>query len=310
MSEGFIRCPRCGNENPADSFSCNFCGKRLRIEKIENLRFFRRIEEEWTNPNPWYLNIYYLFKDPPKAFFDINHKRNQAPGYLILLINTLLWGLMGLAYLSHFRFVSIDDEPINPSSILLFPYGLGMFLTFLLFGFIFQLIFYIVLILLFTIGANYAVGFSRKLEERFGKEKEEKYKQSEMSPFSIYKSGVLLQKQEAYKYKMLMCAFAPFLLINTIKIFIILAAFPTVEVDISSDNFDQSVFNAMFKSPTWAVMDVIDALTIAIWVPILMTLAIRELSNSSTFRVLISSLIIGVLVAIFFYFIRPTLFGF
>ena len=130
-----------------------------------------------------------------------------------------------------------------------------------------------------------------------------------MSPFSIYKSGTLLQKQAAYKYKMLMCAFAPFLLVNTIKILIILIAFPTVDVDISSSDFDESVFNAMFRSPVWAVLDVIDAITIAIWVPILMTLAIRELGNTSTTRVLISSLAIGITVSIIFYFLRPTLFG-
>ncbi|MCK4779242.1 MAG: hypothetical protein KAT57_03600, partial [Candidatus Lokiarchaeota archaeon] len=61
--------------------------------------------------------------------------------------------------------------------------------------------------------------------------------------------------------------------------------------------------------PTWAILDIIDAITIAAWVPILMTLAIRELSNSSTTRVLIPTIIIGVIVAILFYFLRPTLFG-
>lgn len=313
MAESFIRCPRCGNENRAEIFSCSFCGKRLRIEKIESLQYFKkifqRIESEWIAPNPWYLNIIYLFIDPSRAFWDINHKRFRAPGYYILFFNSILWGLMGLAFLSHFRFVSVDGDPINPYSASLFPYGLAMFLTFLIFGFLFQAVFYVILIWLFTFGANYAVGFSEKLEDRFGKERKEKYKESEMSPFSIYKSGTLLQKQAAYKYKMLMCAFAPFLLVNTIKILIILIAFPTVDVDISSSDFDESVFNAMFRSPVWAVLDVIDALTIAIWVPILMTLAIRELGNTSTTRVLISSLAIGITVSIFFYFLRPTLFG-
>ena len=313
MSEAFLRCPRCGNENRAESFSCSFCGKRLRIEKIESIQYFQkifqRIESEWIAPNPWYLNIIYLFIDPSRAFWDINHKRSNSPGYYILLFNSILWGLMGLALLSHFRFVSIDEKPINPYSISLFPIGLTMFLAFLIFGFLFQTIFYVILIWLFTLGANYAVGFSEKLEDRFSKDKKDKFKESEISPFSIYKSGTLLQKQQAYKYKMLMCAFAPFLLINTVKILIILIAFPTVEVDISKDELDQSIFNAMFRSPVWAALDIIDALTIAIWIPILMTIAIRELGNTSTTRVLISSLSIGIIVAIFFYFLRPTLFG-
>lgn len=311
-----IRCSRCGNENRSDSFSCSFCGQRLRIEKIENLtifgvQFFRRVEREWVNPYPWFLNIYYLFRDPAVAFHDINRKRSAAPGYRIVLINALLWGLMGLAFFSHFRIVSIDGKKIDPFSFWLFWYGLSMFITFLIFGLIFQIVFYFILTWLFIKGANYAVGFSERLETRFSglSEEKEKYSESEMSPFSIYKGGTLLQKQQAHKYKMLFCAFAPFLLINVIKIFIILIAFPTINIEVSSDKFNANIFNKMFSSPVWAVLHIMDALTIAIWVPILMALAIRELSNSSTFRVLISSLIVGIIAAIFFYFLRPTLFG-
>ena len=140
---------------------------------ISAKQFLQRIEREWVKPNPWYINIIYLFIDPSRAFWDINHKRSRAPGYYILLFNSLLWGLMGLAFLSHFRFVSIDGEPISPYSASLFPYGLAMFLTFLIFGFLFQAVFYLILIWLFTFAANYAVGFSEKLEDRFGKEKKE-----------------------------------------------------------------------------------------------------------------------------------------
>ena len=163
---------------------------------------------------------------------------------------------------------------------------------------------------MFSKGANYAVGFSERLETRFGgdKEKKEFLKKTEMSPFSIYKGGTLLQTQQAYKYKMLFCAFAPLLLINIVKILVILVAFPNISVDTETE-LPLDIFSRIFNSPVWAVLDVIDALTIAIWVPILMALAIRDLSNSSTLRVLISSLIIGTIVAILFYFLRPTLFG-
>ena len=292
------RCPRCGNENPADSFVCSFCGNRLKLEFIESLFLFRRIEEIWISPLPWYMKIYYLFRDPPRAFHDINHKRSAAPGYLILLLNSLLWGLMGLAFISHFIF-----QPISTG----FIFALSFFIVFFIFGLIFNFIFYTILTWLFIKGANYSVGFSERLETRFGGEKEvkEKYKKSEMSPFSIYKGGTLLQKQEAHKYKMLFCAYAPLLLINAIKILIILVAFPTVKIQTEGD----VSLTKIFQSPIWAVLDVMDALTIAIWVPILMTLAIRDLSNSSTLRVLISSLIIGGIVAVIVYFLRPTLFG-
>ncbi|MFX1503968.1 MAG: hypothetical protein ACFFDH_23600, partial [Promethearchaeota archaeon] len=63
------------------------------------------------------------------------------------------------------------------------------------------------------------------------------------------------------------------------------------------------------NASTWTTLDIIDALVIATWVPILITLAIRELSNSSTTRVLIATIVIGVIVAILFYFLRPTIFG-
>ena len=302
----FQRCPRCGNENSADSFACNFCGFRLKTERIENIRFFRRHEAEWTNPFPWYLKILYLFINPPKAFWDINHKRTKAPGGLILLFSSLLYGLMGLAFISHFTFPGI--EAYSPTQFLM---NLSFFLSFFIFGICFQAIFFAILIWLFTKGANYAVGFSQRLETRFGgvKEDRDKYQQADISPFSIYKGGTMLQLEASHKFSMMLCAFSPFLLVNAIKALIVLIGFPPVTVpDFSSTNI-AVVLDQIFNSGTWAVLDVIDALTIAIWVPILMTLSIRELSNSSTTRVLISTIIVGVIVAIVFYFLRPTLFG-
>jgi len=299
----FQRCPRCGNENTADSFACNFCGFRLKVEKIETIRFFRRYEAEWTRPYPWYMKIFYLFVNAPKAFHDINHKRSKAPGWLILLFCSLLYGLMGLAFLSHFNFTSVP--PLSP---ILFLYYLAFFASFFVFGFCFQLILFWFLIWLFSKGANYAVGFTEKLETRFGglKEEKEKYKEIDVSPFSIYKGGTMLQLEGAYKFKMLLCAFAPFLLINTIKILIVLFGFPNTDV---ASPFDPTVFDLLLSSGTWIALDIIDALTVSIWIPILMTLAIRELSNSSTTRVLIPTIIIGVIVAILFYILRPTIFG-
>lgn len=302
--EATLRCPRCGNENSSDSFSCSFCGKRLRIEKIENVSIFKRIEKEWIRPEPFYMNIYWLFLRPNYAFWDINHRRRSAPGYIIIFLNSLLWGLMGIAFLSHYTF--------TPFSTTLFFYVLYFFIVFFILGFIFQMLLFTILIWFFTKGANYAVDFSSRMESRFGGEKEMKKKElekSQMSPFSIYKGGTLLQKQQAHKYKMLYCAFAPYLLINVIKIFIIIIAFPTVRVKIEGGAADPSLFQGMFNSPVWAVLDVIDALTLAIWVPILMAIGIRELSNSSTFRVLISSFAIGIITSIFVYWLRPTLFG-
>ena len=302
----FQRCPRCGNENSAESFACNFCGFRLKIERIEKFRLFRRYETEWVAPYPWYIKILYLFVNAPKAFFDINHKRSKAPGWLILLFSSLLYGLMGLAFLSHFNFAGLSIFSLE-----LVMFNLSFFIAFFVFGFSFQLIYFAILIWLFTKGANYAVGFSDRLEKRFGaqKEQKEKYRAADISPFSIYKGGTMLQLEGSYKFQMMLCAFAPFLLINSIKILIVLFGFRPVNIEILDINEITNNMAQMFNAPTWAVLDIIDALTIATWVPILMTLAIRELSNSSTTRVLIPTIIIGVVVAILFYFLRPTLFG-
>ncbi len=302
----FQRCPRCGNENTSDSFACNFCGFRLKIERIETVGFFRRYEAEWVSPAPWYLRILWLFIRPNKAFHDINHKRSKAPGGLILLFSSLLYGVMGLAFFSHFSFPGIEVF-----SFYQFVFSLSFFISFFIFGIISQLIFFAILIWLFTKGANYAVGFSQRLETRFGglKETQEKYKEAEISPFSIYKGGTMLQLEASHKFKMMLCAFSPFILVNAIKALIALVGFPSVAVPDFTIASIAGVLDQIFSSGTWAILDVLDALTIAIWVPILMTLAIRELSNSSTTRVLIPTIIIGVIIAILIYFLRPTLFG-
>lgn len=290
------RCPRCGNDNREDSYVCAFCGKRLRFERIENFSIFKRIEAEWLSPDKWYIQLIWLFIKPNMAFWSINHRRKKSPGYYILSFNALLFGLMGLAFFSH---VIIN----SPASFL---YSMSVFVAFLLFGFVYYFLFGIVLIWLFTKGANYAVNFSERLESRFGgvEEEKEKYSEAEMSPFSIYKGGTLHQ-QQAYKYKMMFCAFAPFLLTTLIQILIVLVAFPSIFLDVTLP-LDPNIFNAFFNSPTWTVLHLIDALVIAVWVPILISIAIRELSNSSTTRVLLSSLTIGIIIAILFYFLRPT----
>ncbi|MHA1473372.1 MAG: hypothetical protein ACTSQW_09780, partial [Promethearchaeota archaeon] len=219
---------------------------------------------------------------------------------LILLFNALLYGLMGLAFFSHINITSIP-----PLTLGRFFIDLAVFIAFFVFGFLFFIIFASILIWIFSRGANIAVDFSERLESRFGdkKDESEKYSEAEMSPFSIYKGGTLHQ-QQASKFKMMLTAFAPYLLINAIEILIILIGLPTINIP-NIPSFVTS--NApLFNAPVWTILHLIEGLTIAIWVPILIALSIRELSNSSTFRVLISSLIIGIIVAVLFYFLRPT----
>jgi len=295
------RCPRCGNDNRIDSYVCAFCGKRLRIEKIENFSFFKRIEDEWTNPVPWYLLILWLLIKPNEAFWNINHKRKSSPGYKILLFNSILYGLMGLALFSH-----VHIQNLTPFDFISFFFNIAVFFAFFGFGFAFFSIFGFVLIWLFSKGANVTVDFSERLENRFGAKQEEqiKYREAEMSPFSIYKGGTLHQ-QQAFKFKMMFSAFVPFLIIIPFQIIIILIGIPNVTIP-DFFSFTSSLLTPIFNSPTWTTLHLIEALTIAIWIPILTSLAIRELSNSSTIRVLISSIAIGTIIAVLFYFLRPT----
>ena len=297
------RCPRCGNENRGTNFACTFCGKRLRIESVERLFFFRRIEDEWAAPYSFFRKLYYLFTNCPRAFWDINHARKKSPGNKIFFLISLIYGFMGLALFSHLNvphLLPILNQFLVP--------WMG-FLAFFLFGLFYHFMLFRILIWMFSKGANYAVGFSGRLESRFGKDKEEveKFSESEMSPFSIYKGGVL-QQQQAYKQKMLLCAFTPFIVIYLIEIIIILVAFP---YGIPMDDTPEG-FPLLFEgySAVWALLYALEALTMMIWVPSLMAIAIRELSNSSTFRLLIPSYLIGILVGIFYYFLRPPFIAF
>ncbi len=298
---GANRCPRCGNDNRIDSFVCAFCGKRLRVERIENFSIFKRIEEDFTSPARWYVLILWLFTKPNRAFWSINHKRKKAPAYKIMLFNALLYGLMGLALFSRINILTMP-----PLSIYRFYIDLAAFIAFFTFGFAVYLIGGVLSIWIFSRGANIAVDFSERLESRFGKEGEdkEKYSEAEMSPFSIYKGGTLHQ-QQAKKYTMMLCAFAPYLLIMAVKIVIILIGMPTITIP-DMVSLVSPFSDPYFTSPVWIVLDVIDAFTIGVWVPILISLSIRELSNSSTFRVLVSSLAIGIIIAVLLYFLRPT----
>jgi hypothetical protein len=297
------RCPRCGNENRKDSYQCSFCGFRLREEKIEEFYLFKRIEREFDAPFPWYMKIYYLLTNPALAFWDINHKRDKSPGLLIYVFSSILYGLIGAAFFFHYQISAIQDTAEIGFTVQFF-YGLSFFTAFLLFGFIYQLILFAFLIWIFGRGANLAVNFSERLESRFGELEEEapKYRKAEMSPFSVYRGGVL-QQQASHKFKMLLAAFTPFLIINTIKVFVVLLGLPNIQLLIPGDS-PSTLFDELFNHPVWLVLDILDFITVAIWVPILMTVAIRELSNSSTYRVLMSSLSVGLIVGFFLFLLR------
>jgi hypothetical protein len=306
------RCPRCGNEVRSDSYTCAFCGKRLRVELIERTPIFRRIEEEWYAPASFFKKLLYLFINPPRAFWEINHERKNSPGSLIVLFSSIAWGLIGLSIFIHMNFAALFSTfPQEFRLLTVFFYTLMIFLFFFLFGYIFQKLFFTLLIWLYTKGANYAVNYSERLEQRFGAGAQEKtdYEERQLSPFSIYRGGTLLQTQKAYRKKMMMSAFAPFLIINLIKALLLTIALPNVAI--TNFSLIESALTTILDPDlaVWAVCDFLDFLTLAIWVPYLITISIRELANSGTWRVLISSYIISIFAAVLLFLLRPTILG-
>ncbi len=306
------RCPRCGNEVRSDSYSCAFCGKRLRVEFIEQTPIFQRIEREWYAPFSFYKKLMYLFINPPLAMWDINHKRQESPGKRILLFSSLAWGLIGLAIYSHITFgSSLVSFGGMVGNLLKLLSGFLFFLFFFLFGYIFQNIFFSILIKLYTKGADYAVNYSERLEQRFGLgggEGGKSFDEKDLSPFSIYRGGVLLQTQRAYRKEMMLSAFAPYLVVNLVKALLLFIMLPNVSVasGVTSTTISMLVSSDML---VWKIVHLIDFLTLAIWVPYLVSICIRELSNSGTWKVLVSSIIISVLAGFIFYLLRPTLLG-
>jgi hypothetical protein len=270
------------------------------------------VESEWYAPYSFFKKLFYLFINPPKAFWDINHDRKKSPGSLIVLFSSLAWGLIGLSIFLHINLASLFSRyPWDIRLGMVFFNGLLIFLFFFLFGYIFQKLFFTLLIWLYTKGANYAVDYSERLEQRFGTRAQERpdYEERHLSPFSIYRGGTLLQTQKAYRKKMMMSAFAPFLIINLIKAILLAIALPNVVV---SDFSALTTAYAAILDPNlgvWKVCHFLDFLTLAIWVPYLITISIRELANSGTWRVLVSSYIISILAGIIFYLMRPTLLG-
>ena len=147
---GANRCPRCGNDNRLDSYVCAFCGKRLRVERIENFSVFKRIEEDFTSPARWYVIILWLFIKPNRAFWSINHKRKKAPTYKLALFYALLYGLMGLTFFSRINIISVP-----PWSTSRFYVDLSAFIAFFAFGFLTYLVSGVILISLMLIPSSF-----------------------------------------------------------------------------------------------------------------------------------------------------------
>ena len=64
-------------------------------------------------------------------------------------------------------------------------------------------------------------------------------------------------------------------------------------LDITEANLEE-----FFNSPVWGIIDWVYVVFIIGWVPILMAIALRDIANSSTIRVYLSSVIISVILCV------------
>ena len=241
--------------------------------------------------------------DPSRAFWDITHYKEGSIGsFKIYLLSALLFGLFGLASFSH-----IQMEWLNLWAV--FFHGLAIFMMFFLFGFIFFTLFYFISIKFFSFGANQSINLSKQLELRYGTRKKEEgddKTQSQKAAAGIYISDVpeyLTRKSK--KTAIMLYAFAPMLLALGLSAIIAWIALPQVPATgpLSITPANLEIF---FSSPVWGIIDWVYVIFMIGWVPILMAIALRDIANSSTVRVYISSVIVSVILCWLFYFLRPT----
>jgi succinate dehydrogenase hydrophobic anchor subunit len=143
----------------------------------------------------------------------------------------------------------------------------------------------------------------------------DKKSKDQATPSTTTKSDIKdhLTPKQPGKTKVMLYAFAPFILTNLLSTLILLIGLPSVTVANTSlfgSNQRAALTTLMapiFSSSVWAVVDVLQIITLAIWIPICMSIALRDLANTSTTKLLIGCIVMGILISYMFYFLRPTL---
>lgn len=294
-----MRCPKCGNDVSKDDFVCVYCGAKLREERIESIGLFRRLEEEWVEPDPRWKRLINVIINPSRAFWDVTHYRKKVGGGLVYLLTAMAFGLNGLAVFVHLDF----------SGYLWYMrmlYGLQFFLIFGLFGLFFYMLFYWFGSKLFRWGADYSIDLSRQLELRYdeGDDEEEDEEEQEKTRAQLEAEGEYifelpdyLKSEKSKKGSIMRLAYMPVVVGLLISALILLIFLPSTTPGNVGD---------MSTSIAWSIVDWIQVIILIGWVPITMSIALRDIANASTMRVYISCLIISILLAAISYFMRPT----
>ena len=303
------RCSSCGAESDLDEYVCSNCDYHIKTEKIEEIPFlsyvFKRPEKKWYKPDNRIIRLAKTIYNPAWAFFDINKKKNSGT-LLILLFNAFFFGLWGVAINIHVRVVGM---PILNKFLI----GLAIFLSLFIFSFLYYAIIFWVYDLSFSLASNFSVQLDGILAIRFniqtkkGSLKElmsgKKRIQSQISEDTIKLEGAKQKKplkkiKQTGKYKIMRYAYTPIVIINFLGFLLLLIGLPTMDF----------IFIAgLFNSPVWTIIYLLEALTLLIWIPTLVTLALREIGNTNTTKLLIGNVIIGAILCFLLFLLRPAI---
>jgi hypothetical protein len=311
------RCSSCGAESDLEEYVCSNCGYHIKNERIESIPFlsyvFKRPDKKkWYKPDRRIIRIAKTIYNPAWAFHDINKKKNSGT-FLILLLNAFFFGLWGVAILIH-----VDVIGMAPLSKAL--YGLAIFLTLFIFSFIYFYIIFWLYDLSFSLASNFSVqldgilGIRFNIQTKKGSLKElmsgKKRIQSKITEETIKLEGAKQKKplkkiKQTGKYKIMRYAYTPTIIINLLGFILLLIGLRTVNVTTSGDL--TSSLAPLFSSAVWTIIYLLEAFTILIWIPILVTLALREIGNTSTTKLLIGNIVIGAILCFLLFLLRPAI---
>ncbi len=310
------RCSSCGSESDLEEYVCSNCDYHIKTEKIEQIPFlsyvFKRPEKKWYKPELRVVRLAKTIYNPAWAFYDINHKKNSGTFY-ILLLNAFFQALWFVAINIHVRVFDMDN--INKALI-----GLALFISLFIILFLYYSVLFWIYDLSFSIASNFSVQLDGILAIRFniqtkkGSLKElmsgKKRIQSQISEDTIKLEAAKQKKplkkiKQTGKYKIMRYAYTPTVIMNILGFLLLLVGLPTI--DVSSSSNLSTALTPMFDSAVWTIIYLFEALTILIWIPTLVTLALREIGNTNTTRLLIGNIIIGGILCFLLFLLRPAI---
>jgi hypothetical protein len=249
---------------------------------------------------------------PSRAFWDITHKKDKTGPRLILFFNALLTGLMASVICGRMRITLLQGQALPWQQFYLVQWQhLALFLVFFLFGYVYYGILFWFYQKMFNLGANVGSDFGSLIDSRFAGDEETAAARMKEAQDRGTRLDDSLIPEKAQKGVIMYYAFAPVLVANLLAVLLLLVALPFVDVPntsaIQSVESADALLSAVFASPVWAIADFINIVVLVGWVPITIAIGLRDLGNTATTRLYVSSLIISVLLAYIIFFLRPTL---